>query len=307
MVTTSLQVSHWRDSETLYRHTLAVTENNSPIQFNLGILLAGDGRDEEAVEQYREVVRIKPDHADAHFNLGNALRRLGRPEEAIEAYASVLKITPDDAEAHRMMGRSLAMIDRFDEALEHYQIALRLAPTDAAVHVELGTFLARLGRNEEAVGAYRQALMHEPDDLDARSMLAGALMRLGRLDEAAAESSKVLEVSPDSIVPMTIQAWILATHPVPQARDLPQAIQLAERAAELTERGDAMVLYVLARTYAAAERSEEATVTARAAVDLANANGQRDIAALAAGIVTADGALDHHVREDSPASAEDIF
>jgi protein O-GlcNAc transferase len=48
-------------------------------QNNLGLLLAEQGRPEEAETAYREALRINPEHANAHYNLGNVLQGQGRP------------------------------------------------------------------------------------------------------------------------------------------------------------------------------------------------------------------------------------
>jgi len=64
---------------------------------------------------------------------------------------------------------------------------------------------------------------------------------------------------------------ILATHPDPKARDANRAIELAERAAELTKHQSPEVLGTLAEAYAAAGRFDRAVTAAQAALALASA------------------------------------
>jgi tetratricopeptide (TPR) repeat protein len=64
-------------------------------------------------------------------------------------------------------------------------------------------------------------------------------------------------------------AWILATHPDPEVRDGAEALEPAQRAADLTRRRDPQVLDTLAAAYAAAGRYGEAIANAQKALQLA--------------------------------------
>jgi hypothetical protein len=92
MVVTSLQIRYWHDSITLFTHTLAVTTRNFIIHNTLGIALARQGRQEEAIAQYMEALRIYPQDAEAHINLGNVLILQGRLDEANAHFAEALRI-----------------------------------------------------------------------------------------------------------------------------------------------------------------------------------------------------------------------
>ena len=64
-------------------------------------------------------------------------------------------------------------------------------------------------------------------------------------------------------------AWLLATHGDPQIRNPYLAVKLAERANQLSMRGQPAYLDTLAAAYASAQRYEEAMRTAREGADLA--------------------------------------
>ena len=74
-----IQVGNWRNSETLFRHALEVTSENSVANHNLGnTLMASPGRLSEAIPYLETAVRIDPDSVPAHTDLGSALARSGR-------------------------------------------------------------------------------------------------------------------------------------------------------------------------------------------------------------------------------------
>ena len=59
-VCSHIQTSYWKDSETLWRHTLACTSGNGLANKNLGLALITKGETEAAIEHFRKVVEIKP-------------------------------------------------------------------------------------------------------------------------------------------------------------------------------------------------------------------------------------------------------
>lgn len=91
--------SLWKDSETLYRRTLAVTRGNWVIENNLGLVLAAAGRLEEAVEHYRNALALRPFDARVHNNCGVALRSLKRFDAAAAHFREALRLQPDYAKA----------------------------------------------------------------------------------------------------------------------------------------------------------------------------------------------------------------
>ena len=56
------QLDYWKNSETLFEHTIAVTTNNPVIETNLGIVLERQGRFDEAEKLYREALTADPNH-----------------------------------------------------------------------------------------------------------------------------------------------------------------------------------------------------------------------------------------------------
>lgn len=73
-------------------------------------------------------------------------------------------------------------------------------------------------------------------------------------------------------------ARFLAVHPDAKFRNGAEAVRLAEHAAELLKGQDAQTLDTLAAAYAEAGRFAEATETAKKAISLATATGQKPLA-----------------------------
>jgi len=193
------QTAYWRNSETLWTHTLAYTAQNPIAHYDLGNALAGRGRVEEAIAQYRKALEINPDLADAHHNLGLALAGRGQVEEAIAQYRKALEINPDDVKVRNNLGNALAGRGQVEEAIAHYRKALEIKPDDVTTHNNLGAALAGRGQVDEAIAHFRKALQVKPDDVDANNNLAFTLAGRGQVEEAIAHYRKALETNPDFV------------------------------------------------------------------------------------------------------------
>jgi tetratricopeptide (TPR) repeat protein len=197
IVCAHMQVSYWKNSESLWTRTLAVTTDNYIAHNDFGGALVQAGRLDEAIVQYQKALEIYPDSAEAHNNLGSALFQKGRVDEAIAQYQKALQINPDHAQAHYNLGIALMQKGRVDEAIAQYQKALQINPDFADAHNNLGSALMQKGRVDEAIVQYQKALETDPDSAQTHNNLGNALFQKGRVDEAIVHFQQALEINPD--------------------------------------------------------------------------------------------------------------
>jgi len=147
LITTWRQVSHWKNSITIFKHAIRVTDKKYPslaiIHNNLGIALFAKQKNEEAISHYKMAIKIKPDFAKAHYNLGNTLRKEGRTSEAISHYKMAIKINPDFADAYNNLGAVLFNAKMTEEAIDYFKEAIRIRPGFTAAQKNLETVLLR--------------------------------------------------------------------------------------------------------------------------------------------------------------------
>jgi protein O-mannosyl-transferase len=197
MAVTWKQVGYWKNSITLFQHTLNVTTNNALPHHNLASALAEQGQTVEAIHHYSEALRIKPDYEKAHNNLGVAFVKQARIDEAIEHYLKALEINPNYAEAQNNLGMARDKQGRTAEAIAHYVQALRIRPDFAEVHNNLGVARGKQGRTAEAIDHYVQALRIKPDYPEAHNNLGGALDAQGQSAKAIDHYLQALRIRPD--------------------------------------------------------------------------------------------------------------
>lgn len=132
------QVHYWKDGETLFRHAIAVTDENYIAHDNLGVELDRQGRSEEALAEYREAVRIQPGDRHAEYNFSQALFakgerqiREGKYGGARALFEEGLRHQPGSAAAHTYLGVLQAIGGDAAAALASFDTALRLNPSYA--------------------------------------------------------------------------------------------------------------------------------------------------------------------------------
>lgn len=195
-LSTAQQTTHWRNTETLFVHTLAVTTGNFMAHNNLGIALAERGRADEAMQHYAAAVDINPTWPEARNNLGNALASRRDYVGAEAQYRTALQIRPNFPSARYNLGLALAYQGRLEEAITEYRRALAAQPNNPTTHYSLGDSLERLGHLESATEHFQAAVQIAPGHDAARRRLARLLGQLGRLEEAIAHDTELLRRMP---------------------------------------------------------------------------------------------------------------
>jgi protein O-mannosyl-transferase len=131
------QTSYWRNSETLWIHTLDCTADNYEAHNSLGNVLTERGQFDAAIPHYQKALEIKPNYAAAHYNLGVVLSERGQNDAAVAHYLKALEIKPNYAEAHNNLGTALAERGQIDAAIAHFQKALEINPDYAGARDNL--------------------------------------------------------------------------------------------------------------------------------------------------------------------------
>jgi len=220
-------------------------ERWKPFQ-NRGVSYALAGRYEEAETDFSRVIELQPDHANAWFNRAEVRYELKKYDEAVVDYTESLAREPDDLGAVTGRGHAHFRAGRFDQALEDYQQAVRIAPESPDAYANRGDAQMKLGLWEAAARDYRRA------------------MRLG----------------PDSTRALQSAAWLMATCPEERFRDRELAVTTAEKLLEFSvDRLGISTFDTLAAAYANAERYDEAVKTLDQALEAADEELKKELAA----------------------------
>lgn len=208
-VMSSVQISTWKDDETLYRHAIAAAPGAPVVYRNLGVALEKKGRFNEAIANYVIARDLTPDDPVTYQNLGLAYLQTGRAPLALENFQKWMQLSPDSPTPLYHQSRALLAMEQMDEsdrvvkkalgmnpdlglqaslrlqlgmasymrkddeaALREFFEALRLVPEYATARKNAGISLGNLGRTREAIEQFELYLKDNPDDKDVRAVVA---------------------------------------------------------------------------------------------------------------------------------------
>jgi protein O-mannosyl-transferase len=260
-----------------FEQALQIKSNYEVAHNNLGNALLAKQDVAKAIDHLQEALRLKPDYAEAENNLGNAFLRAGGPDDAMVHYQKARELRPDNPRPHNNLGNALLEIGRPDRAIPCFQTALELKPDYADARYNLGNAFLQMGRVDEAIGHYQNVLSLHPGYLPATRNLGYALLQKGNEMGAIDCFRRILQSQPDYPEVQNNLAWILATSSQASLRDGGKALELAERANQLTGGENPVVLHTLAAAYAELGRFTNALPTATKAMELAKAAGQQEM------------------------------
>ncbi len=266
------QAAFWKDTLSLYKHTLDVTENNFVIHGNYGDTLRERGDLGAAVDHLETALRIRPDYVGAMNNLGMALRSQGKIDEAFTQWRKAIQLAPFHPQINANMGVNLTIQGRYDEAIPYLKTILQTNPDFPNICFILGEAYARKGDSVSACGYYMAELKNKPDNLSALHGLALSYAQQGRIKEAVDQWNRVLLLDPASVdTRLNLAFAMIQTGQYPAAAEyFKAALQLEPTRPDIMSR--------LASSYAAMGNLALATSTAERALELAVEVGDMDMA-----------------------------
>jgi Flp pilus assembly protein TadD len=273
-----LQARWWQNSELLFRHALAVAKDNPTAEYNLGQSLQAQNKFDDAMPFYSNAIKLDPRQYLAYNNLGFCQTVRGDFASATNNYLACIGLKPDYWPPRLNLAFALQKLGDVDGAISSCAEAARLAPDQGKPHFILGTLEMAKGLYGDARQELEKAAALMPADPNAHLQLAITLGTLGETQNAVAEYQAVLRLKPDDITALNNLAWIRAANWNAEFRNGSEAVELAQKACQISGNSKAFLLGTLAAAYAEAGRFPEAVETAKLARETAHAAGQNQIA-----------------------------
>jgi tetratricopeptide (TPR) repeat protein len=157
------QQGNLEDAEHHYRAALEAEPDHFNALNNLGLLLFGTNRTDEALALTRKAATLDPRNAETLSNLGEMLAAAGADSEAVATFRKSLAANPVNVRTLYRFVRALHAQGRAEEALPALTNAARQRPQDPEIHQMLGKLLVAVGRIVEAQAAFRVAVNAVPN------------------------------------------------------------------------------------------------------------------------------------------------
>ena len=193
-------------------------------------------------------------------------------------FTHALAVTKNNDVAENNLGIIFLQKGQLDEAISRLQAAIDLRPENGPAHDNLAKALLQKGRLEDAMVHYRKFLEIEPHNVETRNILGTALIQQGHVKEAIQQWQEALAIEPANGNAASNLAWVFATCPDASIRDGGRAVELAEKAVQISGGQIPMIFHILAAAYAENGRFSAAIETARRGAALANSQGNAGLA-----------------------------
>ena len=260
-----------------YQEAVRCDPNNATTQNRLAETFVRRGRNEDALPHFSEAARLQPANAQYQNDLAVTLVALGKRQEALPFYARATQLQPGNAQYQNNFATALLRAGEMKAAEEHYRLAIQDDPQFADPYSNLGALLFARQQFNEAASIYSEAVRLSPTNAGIHFNAGLVNLKAHRMDEAKTQFNEASRLRPDWAEPLVAEAWALATSNDAQERNGPEAVKLAEKAADLTAHQQPAILNTLAAAYAEAGRFDDALATANQAMQLAKQSNRTNL------------------------------
>ena len=246
----SIVKSDWKAAQSTLDAWLATHPADARALFDAGYVADSQDRLDDAAGFYRRALAVNPKSFEAHLALGLLLARQGKQDDARPELATATTLDPGDAglELKGRAWRALAEIDRNSDtnaASNDLLEALKITPETPADTLMAASLAEQAGQFDAAEAAYRRVLAKDPKSAAASAGLVHLLIARRQFPEAETLLRAALLDTPDDPV-LTAQLATVLT-----AQDKAEALPLLEKL-HGAHRGDANITHMLAEVRAEA-------------------------------------------------------
>ena len=195
---TRKQIGYWKDSYTLFSHTLQVTTNNGIAENNFAAALLERGQALQAEAHFVAATRLIPSLGSAHYNLGVVLQMRGDTNEASRQYRLAIANSSDPlelAQAHNNLGILDLQANKSAEALVELSAAIALNPNELNSYIGRGVVELQFWNADAAIADLSRALTIAPSPI-AYFYLGQALEMKGDFAHAENAYSAAVRLAP---------------------------------------------------------------------------------------------------------------
>jgi tetratricopeptide (TPR) repeat protein len=208
-IITSSQIQYWKDTITLFEHTLKIIKINystddifiKMANRSIGDELLKKNKIDEAITRYKENLILYPKSEENLVGLGRAFNIKGENDKAIAMLRQALNLNSESIIAHHNLGFVFFQEGHVDEAIIEYKKAIALYNEalnneDPSLHNNLGNALVEKGKINEAINEYREVLRINPEHAGAHNNLGMIFMHQGKVDEALEQFQEAVRIQP---------------------------------------------------------------------------------------------------------------
>ena len=135
-----------KDEEAIkcYEKGISINPNFGMIYNNMGLLFFKNksfNSIKKAEKFYKKAISLDKKIPEPHNNLGNLYDYINKINDAIYCYKKAIDINPKFSYAHHNLGTAYVAIGKFDDAKKHFKESIKLNPTFVVTHRSLSRII----------------------------------------------------------------------------------------------------------------------------------------------------------------------
>ena len=155
---TKYNENRFEEAISAFQQCLKLDPQNVKAEDNLGLSLAGLGRDGEAAAAYNQAIAWQAEsltkNPGPYIDLGSLLIDENRPQDAVTFLLRALEIAPRESRAHELLGKAYTRVEDFPKAQAELEKAIELSPQAPNLHCMLAPVYRKQGLAEKAKTEY---------------------------------------------------------------------------------------------------------------------------------------------------------
>jgi len=168
--------------------------------FQSGVLLARQGKNEEARANFTKALRLRPALFEGWLELARTYNASAQWQPALESLQKARQFRPQDAGLCANEAKLRTQLGQTNVAIVLYRQALDQHPSFAEAHAALGEIFLQTDKVAAAADSFAKAVKARPDYLVARLNLALLLARMGQRADAMQQLQAVLQLDPTNAI-----------------------------------------------------------------------------------------------------------
>ncbi|MBN1363426.1 MAG: tetratricopeptide repeat protein [Syntrophaceae bacterium] len=193
-ILTFRQCGYWKDSVTLFSHTLNVTNENALVHNQLGLAFFEKNKNREAIYHYDRAIALQPLQDSAYNNRGAVYLKYGRYQQALNDFNRAISINPSHIKAYNNRAIVYDQTGNYELAIEDLGKAVRLNPHHATTFYNRGFIFAKFGRYQNAISDFNQVIILNPNYADAYNNRAIVYWNTGNIKAGCDDAKKACEL-----------------------------------------------------------------------------------------------------------------
>jgi tetratricopeptide (TPR) repeat protein len=225
-----------------------------------------------ALKDIDAALRILPDHVPFKLLKAEMLIEKGDNADARKIVEELLKENENDLGLTLLFVQTLVNDKEYDKALETIE-KVKSQHSEQLNSVRLDVMrvqiLSQAKKSRQALDELNALFESDPENVEYLRIKGNLLLAVNRHTDAVKTFDAVLKAEPEDEMILNNLSWVLSTSPIDMLRNGKRALELAEKASELSEYKKAYILSTLAAAHAELGDFDKAVEWSQKCIDIA--------------------------------------